>query len=442
MNSLEEMLLGYAPESGAISAPEVSLSDGEVVKTAGELLQEEAYCKHEETFSDKLDHASKAREIAEHLDELADRAEELADEDQAYARNAVSVEALHREFRGLMRAYRLNIAADSFEHAYGDVEQLRGLAKDARRTGDLVRGFNRTVMDYSSEGSIMKALFSGKSKLEKAQDALRRIQGSFKSRKAVVAQGVVIRNDGLALFLNQEGEPVTDLKKAVDRDAAWLAAAHDTVVAFSAEVARAAKALKDGSPATIPSFDTKKVATGLGKLLGNRTVSNDLDYRFEHKMLPNAKVATAAAAGIFGTLVAAEKAGTAIAIGVGGGTGLALTMLAGVSIGHLAGRAINAYNEYEHNKSDVQSIASADDLEQVIKTVLAFDKYIQFSLDLSAVEQAEKHLRGTDKVAAKKLDDAVSAAADLVEVIYEHAHFVTLNIAHLLELTVKKIEEK
>lgn len=434
---LQDMLQSYAVESGVVSSPEPSFSEGEMVRTAGDIIHEESYTKHEETLADKLDHAEKARDIAEHLEELAERAEELADEDHAYARNEVSVEALHREFRGLMRAHRLSFSASSFEHAYGDVEQLHGLAKDARRTRDLVSNYSRSIVDYSSEGEIIKFLRRDASKLADARESLVRAEKIFNKRKETVSKGQVVRNNGLARFMTVGGSKVTNLKEAVSKDAKWLEDSHSTVMKYIGDLLAAANKAKPGSEIKLPQFPKNKLTTSKGDLLGNYTVTDELKRRDEFPKIPEGGAALSATLTTIFSKIGWSLIGGLAAFAVGGPVGTAIAY----ATPHLstAAAVVSGVSDYNAkvNQSSVKSVASAEDLQNVAKIVLGFEKFIKVGVDEN-IDNAIKKLAEIDKKASREFEDSISLATKALEVIYEHAFYVTVNVARILEVTVEK----
>lgn len=445
MSDLNSLLRDYAIESGEL-VPAVEISSGDAL---AEVLNDELEVAREPGLAQKLEHADKAEAIAEQLDVLADRAEAQAGEDVSEATAAVaqiSAESLHREFGAIMVANGLELKSLSFESASDSKAQLIGLAKDARATSKVVTGFADDVRDLSTEGAVMQFLRQDKARLAKAHTALTAAASELNSKKGELSKDpVIVHHDGLKRFLIVSGQPVTNVKPAIEHDIQWVKKAAAQVTKLAGDISAAlGSAHGEGDHAAVV---TKlhgiggEVGSGLeASLLGNHTVSGS--NRGGGEKGSGKAAAFAYVVGGFksipkGMLIAlGDMAVGAVATAVAGAAGAAAA--AATTTGALyANAGDKMHKDYKKRVegTDAKSVAGANDLVAIAKDVGALDNAL--SLD-SVLEAAAAKLEGAPadvKVAGKK---ALASVGKLADVVYEHAVYLTVKSAQLVSVAAGK----
>jgi len=484
--SLDNLLLEYAVESGEIEDP--ALADEPV--QAEDVAIQEVVEAGSDKLPDEVEHAEKAHEIAEQLDELADRAEELAGEDKQYLDAVASTESLHREYRAIMRANRLDLPAVSFESAINDKARLLGLAADARRYATLNRNYRDAAMDFSAEGKFMRWLMNDKSHLEyankaldNAERAINQVSGDLKDNP------VVVKHKGAASFLTQGGVPIDNLGQAIEREAHWLSKAQHYVEATQRELFEALNKLAHGDASaalravegkglpsgkglttdktdlmgsamivagdegeggyTVPKFTRRitDVTTGGGSLLGSaaRVVGTSLAAGATAFLLGGI------ASGLGASLALGSIPAGFSAIAVGGLNNPAMQrhVLSGaIAAGFGAARGMAKEAGRPTNEDKIKSIAGVSDIHKAIKLVQGYAKYTNFHFDDNAIEKAVNaakanlaSLEGDEKKHGKALisdiEKAFGRLLTLIDCMYDQATYTTTMSAHILERVAK-----
>lgn len=447
MSDLNSLLRDYAIESGELVIPEV-ISSGDAL---AEVMNDELEIAREPGLAEKLEHADKAEAIAEQLDVLADRAEAQAAVDQTEVSAAVaqvSAESMHREFATIMGANGLELKAASFESATDVAGQLAGLSKDARMTASVVRNFAGDIRDLSTEGAIMQFLRQDKARLIKAHSALSAAAGELNTKKGELSkEPVIVHHDGLKKFLIVSGQPVTNVKTAIDHDIQWLKKAEAQVNKLAAEIGAAlGSAHGEGDHSAVLTklnAIAGEAGTGLeAHLLGNHEVSaakRSGGEKIEGK--------TAAISYVVGGFKAIPSS---ILIAIGGTVGMmagaAVAGAAGVvaaSVAHTAAQYANTgkkvMKEYDKRtqSTEAKSICGANDLVAIAKDLGTLSSATNFSMD-GSVEAAGEKLEGAPadvKAAGKR---ALSAVSKLADTVYEHAVYLTVKTAQLVSSTAAK----
>lgn len=447
MSDLNSLLRDYAIESGEL-VPAVEISSGDAL---AEVLNDELEVAREPGLAEKLEHADKAEAIAEQLDVLADRAEAQAGEDAGEATAAIaqiSAESLHREFGTIMAANGLELKSLSFESASDSKTQLLGLAKDARATSKVVTGFAGDIRDVSTEGAIMQFLRQDKARLAKAHTALTAAQSELNSKKGELSkEPVIVHHDGLKKFLIVGGQPVSNVKTAIDHDVQWVKKAAAQVTKLSNDIAAAlASAHGEGDhAAAVTKLNSimGEIGSGLeAHLLGNHEVGagkRSGGEKIEGK--------TAFVSYIVGSFKAIPSS---LLICVGGTLGMmaagAVAGVAGVAAASVAHTAAQYHNtgkkvvkEYDKRtqSTDAKSIAGAADLVSIAKDIASLSDATNLSLD-THVEAAGEKLQGAPanvQAAGKK---ALSAVSKLADTVYEHAVYLTVKSAQLVSAAASK----
>lgn len=452
MNPMTELLRQYAVESGELPVVEP------VQATVAEVIAEHATSEVPgENVPEKLDHAAKAEYIADQLDELADRAEELADEDKTYAEKVVSVESMHREFGTIMVANQLELKAASFESAMSDEARITGLAADARRTAKLMRGLSNDLSDFSSEGKILQFIRRDATRLAEAVSSLNSAKRGFQNASEKIKEGaVVIKHDGIRRFMTQDNKELNGgIEHAVQADVAWVEAANRTCDEIYQVLMSGVTKLGSGQVQAPSLPNVSHIATNGYSLLGSHAVTAETNESGFH--VPKFKYLTAgvhhgksvgrvivegAAQGVVGHLVGVvgAMAGSLVLGGVGIGAGY----LAATTAYHA-----NMSAQREHG-SDKQSAAGYKELIAAADKVLSLDHVIKFKIDDDAFDRACKEaeagigkLEDAEKVkAAKELLKQYKAnfanLARLVDVVYEHAYYLTTGTGQLLEVVTNR----
>lgn len=467
--SFEDMLRDVAVESGLIPTEHPELQEGEIL----EVLSSEFTETNE--LPAVVEHAEKAQDIAEQLDDLADKAAELADEDEKFA--SVSAESLHREFGTIMRCAGMGIKATSFESAMSDKGRLLGLARDARAYANAARVTRDQKLDYSPEGEIIHFLRRDAARLDKAQTVLKGVGVTLRKRVTDLKEKpVTIKHDGVARFMSNGGKPVADLKDAIKHEAAYLVKLHSAVEAGVKEIAAMAKQLSTG--ANGPTLDSlvktrhftaaRDLQTGKGALMGSYWVERtDAEHEFDNLIVPkysrkNAvgvkadSVISAVTNGVVGAY-SSWWVGSAIVMGgamlgapavVLGAAALLGTAPVIAAAGVAAGST--AYGVVQDH-STRKSVASATDLEQVVNTVIQYDKYTDgiklFPDSLNElIKQAKGNTEGLDPNQKKALSGVCNALetslarlVTLTDIGYEQAIYTTTMLATALNSLSAKV---
>lgn len=441
MSNLKEMLQNFAVESG-----EIVPGEGADTQLA-ELLVNEQICATEPTIAETVGNADASEDIAEQLDDLAERADAFAVQ-QADPTTAVSdavaevsIESMRREFSVIMRANKLEstFTASSFEAAGSDADRVVGIGRDARRVAKVTREHANTLKDLSTEGKIMQFLTQDKARLEKAHATLNtsmvKVQRGLDELKD---EPKILRHAGIGRWLTVEGKPITNLKKAVEAEAAWLSKANDTVVSALETLASAAAKLKadpeQSADALLPASKftaINNLSTSKGELLGNITIAGVSDGKkiFKYKRSNEFKLG---AFDIAKTVVKGVAGATVLAIGLGAGSAITAAA-AGVVGGGTLKSAVLGITE-KGDDTDAMSIATPSDLKSVITTILGYGKYLEdFYPKVDAIYNDIDEATGTESTAASKaIADALGRCAELAEILYDQAIYTTTSAATLL----------
>lgn len=469
-----DLLLQYAVESGEV-APEGETNDQLV-----EVLVDQASGAGQDTVAVLAEQAEQTADIAEQLDDLADRAEEVAEQTAAAAEAgenvaelvAVSTESFHREFKTVMRAYKLTISASSFESAGSDKERLAGLIRDARRTANMSRGLRDQMLDYSEEGAILSFIRRDAAKLGAAQGALQAAARKLQSNIGEVREKpVAIKNQGLAKFLTTQGKAVRNLPAAVSDEATYLQKLHDAAQGAANVIENLATRLAKGESAQnlarTPAFSAlNTLGSAPGQLLGNFTLRADNvggefasltvpKFSRIHETKVNGKdifwgilgsiSGSMAFTGVLGLVCLGGLAiGAPVAIGaVLNSTGA----LAGSYVASAAGFVSNV--NASQNQSDVKSSASASDMMKSVNDILGFQRMVDYRVDADAISAKLKEARkatGNLDAAGKKfhlaacdaLETSLSRLVRLAECVYEQAFYDMTMMAATVDAVVNK----
>jgi hypothetical protein len=355
---------------------------------------------------------------------------------------------MHREFATIMGANGLELKAASFESAADPQSQLAGLAKDARMTAGVVRNFANDVRDISTEGAVMQFLRQDKARLAKANTALSAAATELNSKKGELSkEPVIVHHDGLKKFLIVGGQPVTNVKTAIEHDIQWLKKAEAQVNKLSAEIGAAlGSAHGEGDhAAAVTKLNSiiNEVGSGLeAHLLGNHEVGNG--KRSGGEKVEGKALAISYVVGSFKAIP------SSLLLCIGGTIG----MMAGAAVAGAAGAAAAAVvhtgaqyantgkkvaKEYDKRTqgTDAKSICGANDLVAIAKEVGTLSSATNFSMD-QKVEEAGGKLEGAPadvKAAGKR---ALSAVSKLADTVYEHAVYLTVKSAQLVSSTAAK----
>jgi hypothetical protein len=470
-----DFLENLAFESGAVE-PE-SPTNADLV----EVLAEDAAAPAPGVV-ETLDTAEATADIAEQLEELAERAEAVAEKAAEEEKeqggvsevSVVSTESMHREFATIMRANKLNLPATSFESAGSDKERLVGLARDCRRVAEINRGLRAQMLDYSSEGAIMRFLRSDESRLEKARGALitatTRLKSDFGDLKS---SPVMIKNQGLARFMTREGVPVRDLVRAIQAESGYLGKVHDAAVAAAQALSAAADQLAAGKFALDEhKLATMKLAGGLNELgspigfmMGNHTLRAEITAgplagltapkfsRVGETQVRGKDIAWGLFGGFVGGLQANAVSGLLILGGMALGAAPLFVAAGAVQAAKKPWMIINGVKTYFNSadSSELRSQASANDLLNAIQQVLGYERYVTYKLDAETIQAKIKAARGAtagldaeQKKAVSKvceaLETSLSRLVRLADCVYEQALYTTTMMATLVDSAVNKVK--
>lgn len=463
MDFIKTLLDGYTVESGAIVADPTVVNDLVVTQlddTPGELTAE-------------INSAADAGEAADHLDEIADRAEMLA-ETQDTLTAEVSAESLHREFGAVVSAYGFPVKAESFESAASDVNRLRGIARDARRTAEIARECRARTLDFSPEGKIMEFLRRDKSKLAEANKALEEaihMLGPIATK--LKDGGVILRHNGFRRFLTTGGVQVNDLDAALNKQHQYLQHAHDEASKALGVVLGLAKGLvgqgvKQGIHNALGGNhfgSLTSVATSKGGLMGNFTIeATDKVGKVGGLAVPVfkrvnehsfSKMGLAKGVGVAAWSMfigAVQHAAVRNAIGQDGSRlahGINNTVQAGRDAAAIKS-GVDKYHEHV-NKSEMKSAATYEELVKAAESVRGYVKFTTDRLNLDEFESTLKAARantatldGQEKTDLKSvitgLEDAAARIAGLESCVYEQAVYTTTMMASLIKSVVERLD--
>lgn len=411
----------------------------ELDETVGDLIEQD---HHQMGASEMLVHAHKARDIAEQLDDIAERADELADEDERYS--GLSVEALGREFGAVMRANDLSFKAHSFESALNAKGRATGMARDARRVAQDLRANAAVMGSLSTEGVLLDLFRSKSAALKKAQHALLVSSSAIKTHLDFLKKdGVVLKHDGIAVFLTKRNAEVLDLNQGIAEDVEYLSG----VEGYVNERLSYLDSLTPSETLTVVIGDEGKVNTATSMiptadsqiLMGNHFV-----YRFKRTSAGGApgqfgKVKTwvkfGAAVAVSGKV--GQIAGTALIPVIGLPGSLAVTVATGALVGHRAGNSIV-------NQSNLKSVASAQSIASITQNVMGLDKYANMDTILKDADRIEAKLRAelkpVNKTAFKAAMDELSAVKAALTILQDHSFYLTTQTARLFEYTAKHVK--
>lgn len=436
---MKNILLELAVESGAME-PEVE--NHPLDETVGDLIEQD---HRSEGPSDMLSHASKARDIADQLDELADRADELADEDERYT--GLSVESLGREFNTLMTVSDLSFKAHSFESAVGSKSRRAGISFDARRTADDLRANADIMASFSTESGLMDMFRDRATALKKAQLSLNTNGSALKAHVDFLKNdGVVVKHDGIAMFLTQNATEVLDMKQGIDSDINYLGDVEkyisERLSYLSSLSGTADTSIKLGDEKSVNTIESFLKATGTTgfNLMGNKGVYNftilDGGGRFGQFKKAKSWAKMAAAMAVGGGVMPRIGVGLIPVIGYSGA--LALTMIGGAAAGMAAGKSII-------EQSDLKSVLSANNIQATINDIMALSKYAKMESTVADIERVEGSLRTSLKPVNKPLFKEAVKELDKVKkcitILQNHSFYLTSQTARVFEYTVKHIKK-
>lgn len=163
-------------------------------------------------------HAQQAEEVADQLNELAEKAEEVAEQDKEYLVNELSTEMMHMCYRNIMSTAGLDTRAHSFESNWDNAGKVRGIAKDARHSAKQMSKLHDSILDFSPEGAITRALGIDRNLIKRSYAKLQGNMIHVNRFKELDERPVRVTTKNLYEFFVRDGSPVYDIGKEILED--------------------------------------------------------------------------------------------------------------------------------------------------------------------------------------------------------------------------------
>lgn len=212
-------------------------------------------------------HAHQAEEVADQLNELAEKAEEVAEQDKEYLVNELSTEMMHMCYRNIMTTAGLPVAAHSFESNYDSMGKVRGLANDARHSAQQMSKLHDSILDFSPEGVISRALGIDRNQIKQGYSKLQGNMIHVNRFKELDERPVRVTTKNLYEFFVRDGAPVNDIGKEIIDDVNLLIKTDEQIRTGLEKLIRQLRSNEIPSNDPFGQFDILNTP-----LLGNRMV--------------------------------------------------------------------------------------------------------------------------------------------------------------------------
>lgn len=346
-----------------------------------------------EKLTDVTDIADEVDNLLHRTDELVDRGDEtLVD---------LAIESIHNEFSTLMRAYKLNLTASSFESVVSVPDKVEGLRRDLNRVSNGLRSRVEELKDFSTEGKIFREFDKtfGVTKLS-MNKMLGHLYVIKRNAELLKTNGVPIVHDGVSLFLSRDDKPVKDGFLSIVKDVEYTRMLINNI----------SRIMKDLDSTSV-TRDKVDFNFAVGKLLGNKDVIIDEKGRIKLLFRGSTNTVGEIFRAIPSTYLDAISKHI-ILEGVGLGIGARVGALFGVG-GAIAGSSIgfglgyilsipaNIRNTVKNlsNVSDLVTVGGVPELEKAINELnKLFNESINFAKGMSGYEDRFKEVGMSEDV--------------------------------------------